>query len=123
MLRAAEHAVDDTSVGIVARIVENDLGWLFTRSQAREYGIDGFAEVVTGGFVTGRLLALRGIGRRDTRQTQETRGAGNARPPELRRRPGGITRVRGDLYRLPARNPRTSRTGRALQLAQISTRG
>jgi len=59
MLRAAEHAVDDTSVGIVARIVENDLGWLFTRSQAREYGIDGYAEVVTSGFVTGRLLALQ----------------------------------------------------------------
>jgi len=59
MRRAAGHAVDATSVGIVGRIVEDGLGWIFTRSEAREYGIDGYAEVVTGGIVTGRLLALQ----------------------------------------------------------------
>ena len=40
MLRALEHAVDDTAVGIVSRIIENELGWLFTRLGYR-LGVSG----------------------------------------------------------------------------------
>ena len=60
MRRAAEHQVDDTSVGVVERIFTDELRWIYTRNQAREYGIDGRAEVVTSdGIVTGRLLATQ----------------------------------------------------------------
>jgi len=60
MRRAPEHQVDDTSVGVVERIFTDELRWIYTRNQAREYGIDGRAEVVTtDGIVTGRLLATQ----------------------------------------------------------------
>ena len=58
MLRAVEHQVDDSAVGAVERIVTNEIGWIFTRNQVREYGIDGHADVVTSdSIVTGRMLA------------------------------------------------------------------
>jgi hypothetical protein len=60
MRRAPQHQVDDTAVGVVDRIFTDELQWLYTRNQAREYGIDGHAEAVTGdGIVTGRVLATQ----------------------------------------------------------------
>jgi hypothetical protein len=47
-------------MGEVDRIFTDELGWMFTRNQVREYGIDGHALVVTGdGQVTGRMLATQ----------------------------------------------------------------
>lgn len=60
MLRAPEHQVDDSAVGVVERIFTDELGWMFTRNPAREYGIDGHAQAVRGdGLVTGRMLATQ----------------------------------------------------------------
>src|SRR5580693_4458936 len=59
MYRAAEHGADDSAMGEVDRIFADELGWMFTRNQVREYGIDGHALVVRGdGLVTGRMLAI-----------------------------------------------------------------
>jgi hypothetical protein len=41
MYRAVEHQIDDSAVGAVDRIFTDDLGWMFTRDEVREYGIDG----------------------------------------------------------------------------------
>jgi hypothetical protein len=41
--RAPAHQIDDTTVGAVGRIFTDELGWMFTPNQAREYGIDGHA--------------------------------------------------------------------------------
>ena len=60
MYQAAEHQVDDSAVGAVDRIFTDDLGWMFTRNEVREYGIDGHAQAVRDdGLVTGRLLATQ----------------------------------------------------------------
>jgi hypothetical protein len=60
MYRAAEHRADDSAMGEVDRIFTDELGWMFTRNQVREYGIDGHALVVRGdGLVTGRMLATQ----------------------------------------------------------------
>jgi hypothetical protein len=60
MYRAAAHQVDDSAVGAVDRIFTDDLGWMFTRNEVREYGIDGHAQAVRDdGLVTGRLLATQ----------------------------------------------------------------
>jgi Domain of unknown function (DUF4365) len=60
MYRASAHRVDDSAVGAVNRAFTDELGWMFTPSKVREYGIDGHAEVVTGdGLVTGRMLATQ----------------------------------------------------------------
>lgn len=60
MRRAPEHQVDDSTVGVVDRLFTNELRWIFTRNQVREYGIDGHAEAVTSGsIVTGRVLATQ----------------------------------------------------------------
>jgi hypothetical protein len=45
MYRAAEHRADDSAMGEVDRIFTDELGWMFTRNQVREYGIDGHALV------------------------------------------------------------------------------
>jgi hypothetical protein len=50
----------DCAVGAVDRIFTDDLGWMFTRNEVREYGIDGHAQAVRDdGLVTGRLLATQ----------------------------------------------------------------
>jgi hypothetical protein len=60
MYRAAEHRADDSAMGEADRIFTDELGWMFTRNQVREYGIDGHALVVRGdGLVTGRMLATQ----------------------------------------------------------------
>ena len=60
MYRAVEHQVDDSAVGVVDRIFTDELGWMFTRNEVREYGIDGHAQATRGdGLVTGRLLATQ----------------------------------------------------------------
>jgi hypothetical protein len=60
MYRAAEHRADDSAMGKVDRIFTDELGWMFTRNQVREYGIDGHALVVrSDGQVTGRMLATQ----------------------------------------------------------------
>ena len=60
MYRAAEHRADDSAMGEVDRIFTDKLGWMFTRNQVREYGIDGHTLVVRGdGLVTGRMLATQ----------------------------------------------------------------
>ena len=60
MYRAAEHRADDSAMGEVDRIFTDELGWMFTRNQVREYGIDGHALVVRGdGLVTWRMLATQ----------------------------------------------------------------
>lgn len=60
MYRAPEHRVDDSAVGTVGRIFTDELGWMFTRNEVREYGIDGHALAVRGdGQVTGRMLAAQ----------------------------------------------------------------
>ena len=47
-------------MGEVDRIFTDELGWMFTRNQVREYGIDGHALVVRGdGLVTWRMLATQ----------------------------------------------------------------
>ena len=45
MYRAAERRADDSAMGEVDRIFTDELGWMFTRNQVREYGIDGHALV------------------------------------------------------------------------------
>ena len=58
MRRAPAHQIDETTVGAVGRIFTDELGWMFTANQAREYGIDGYAQAVRGdGLITGRMLA------------------------------------------------------------------
>lgn len=58
MYRAAEHHVDDSAMGVVDRVFTDDLGWMFTRNEVREYGIDGHAQSVRDdGMVIRRLLA------------------------------------------------------------------
>jgi hypothetical protein len=60
MYRAAEHRADDSAMGEVDRIFTDELGWMFTRNQMREYGIDGHALAVRGDrLVTGRMLAIQ----------------------------------------------------------------
>jgi hypothetical protein len=60
MYRAAEHRVDDSALGAVGRIFSDELGWMFTRNEVREYGIDGHAQAVRGdGLITGRMLATQ----------------------------------------------------------------
>ena len=60
MYQAAEHRADDSAMGEVDRIFTDELGWMFTRNQVREYGIDGHALLVRGdGLVTGRMLATQ----------------------------------------------------------------
>jgi hypothetical protein len=60
MYRAAKHRADDNAMGEVDRIFTDELGWMFTRNQVREYGIDGHALVVRGdGLVTWRMLAAQ----------------------------------------------------------------
>jgi Domain of unknown function (DUF4365) len=60
MYRAPAHQVDDSSVGTVKRIFNDELGWMFTPNEVREYGIDGHAQAVRdNGLVTGRMLATQ----------------------------------------------------------------
>jgi hypothetical protein len=59
MRRAPEHRVDDSAVGTVGRVFTDRLGWMFTRNEVREYGIDGHAQAVRGDLVTGRMLATQ----------------------------------------------------------------
>lgn len=47
-------------MGTVDRILTDELGWMFTPNEVREYGIDGHAQAVRGdGLVTGRMLATQ----------------------------------------------------------------
>jgi Domain of unknown function (DUF4365) len=60
MYRAAEHRVGDSALGAVDRIFSDELGWMFTRNEVREYGIDGHVQAVRGdGLITGRMLATQ----------------------------------------------------------------
>ena len=76
MYRAAEHRADDSAIGEVDRIFTDELGWMFTRNQMREYGIDGHALAVRGDcLITGRMLAMQVKGgasrfRRDSRRVR-----------------------------------------------------
>ena len=48
MYRAAERRADDSAMGEVDRIFTDELGWMFTRNQVREYGMESFPAALRG---------------------------------------------------------------------------
>ena len=62
MRQPASHEVEQWAVDEVARIVREELGWIYTEPHGREYGVDGFAEVKDGSsdpIITGEILGLQ----------------------------------------------------------------
>ncbi|GAA3244011.1 DUF4365 domain-containing protein [Actinocorallia longicatena] len=59
MRRTTSAKVASEGVTHTQQAVEGELGWLFRNQPTEDYGIDAQAEVVDGGDVRGRLLALQ----------------------------------------------------------------
>ena len=62
MRQPASHEVEQWAVDEVARIVREELGWIYTEPHGREYGVDAFAEVKDDGSdptITGEILGLQ----------------------------------------------------------------
>lgn len=59
MRRKSSARVASAGVTHTQMAIQDELGWLFREQPAEDYGIDAHAEVVDGGAVTGKLLALQ----------------------------------------------------------------
>jgi Domain of unknown function (DUF4365) len=62
MREPESHRVEQWAVDEVARIVRQELGWIYTEPHGREYGVDAFAEVRDCGsdpIITGEMLGLQ----------------------------------------------------------------